>query len=183
MTLTCIKSPDKTIGGKTSYWYAANNPLLWQIEYSGSPSAVPAGYYILVSIKNEAGDSLYSEKFYPDPDNIFWIEISEPLRSLLTLENTFDYDVINKNEPDIQFRFTIKFEGKTDAGETWQDPSPDHYDRFIIHSAKQIGDQWGSNIGDYITLNDDENCKFLTFFSSNANLSWSVITFYPLILF
>lgn len=163
-------SPVYTFPGSpanTSKWLAVNNPLIWEIKYTdGGSHTPPSGYQIQVIIENSTGTKIYKGYYTFGPDLICTIRLDAVLKTLVFLENTFEYDVINKKEARISHKFNLDIQGAVVVG-TWEGGTETiaPFDLYILHSVRQIGCVYGPNMAEYVTQdNNTPLAKFLTFF-------------------
>ena len=180
MALSLISTPFETKDDYTGRWLAANNPIYFVYEYTGG--TIPADYYMTVEISYNSS-VIYTGEYYADALQRFYVgDLSEILRSLLVLETTFDYLTINAIEPRIFAGYNIEFWGGSGKEEQ---PNPADYDFYVIHAAKQIGDDYGCCMVDYeiIAGLSAWDGKFLTLFDSPTyyntfciDIIWSITT-------
>lgn len=94
------------------------------------------------------------------------VPVQEILRSASKLPNTFDYDAINKTVEGEGGKYELRYYQYSESGESVI------YTTDILYwtnSAKQPGDVYGSNMGEYVptidaTRNDPDKAKFMTVF-------------------
>ncbi len=105
-----------------------------------------------------------------EPSGLLDLDVHEALKTLLESEDDFDYDVLNLRDENLSKSFFIQltefFEGSSPI-------TPDIVDSanviFATLSAKQIGDLFGSNMGEYVpfssgTVSAENRAKWLTRF-------------------
>lgn len=153
-------SPLYYIAAHPSSWYPVNNPLTWVLGGASTASQV-----VRVTLTDKTSGAFY-QGIYPQYGGIFTIRLDTVLKELVTIENTCIYSHINDKEENISSIFGIKFElGTVTAGTFEMSEEIVETFHYVLHSVRQVGCQYGSNMADYITIHDGSNkAKFLTFF-------------------
>lgn len=112
-------------------------------------------YYIL-------GESINK----PSAQGEMVVNVQVWLKSLLDYIDTFQYDQTNWKDSTLGGRFNIVYnENWTGHEGEFSSVTGDNL-FYFTNSAKQVGDKYGSNMGEFVTFRDfqEEKCKFLSDF-------------------
>lgn len=130
------------------------------------------GYYVEVKIYSvtDGTEALVSSaKFQPFSDGSFFIDPHAWLKRLAVITDEFDYTDISWRDLALANGFKIKYRERYNAEDPEDLPSYSDPGTFYwVNAAKQIGDTWGQNMGEYVTFNTappDYPAKFLTLFA------------------
>lgn len=102
----------------------------------------------------------------PNDSGFIDVDVSMFLKSLVGYENDYDYSLINDKDISLGGKFNIGTR-LIWLGDTSEPIVLDGVDYYYTNSAKQIGDLYGSNMGEYVLFEQftiGEKAKFMTDF-------------------
>lgn len=148
--------------GNISKWNAAFNPIVLNFQTTLDPTK--KNFRMEIEITSESG--LVIGVYSPNPLGFTRADISSYLKSLVNANDDFKYDVLNWRDINRAASFTIRYREVWDSGSSvWYDAP---YPFYVTWSAKQLGDKYGGNMGEYVTFSNEPNpelkAKWLTLF-------------------
>lgn len=169
MAVSITSRPSKLIysgspSSVTSRYTCACHPIVYGFNFTIVPDA---GYRIIVSIYESGSNTLLGMRsFRPLSTGINKLDISRFIKPYLESSFDCDFSQINQAEQDTILRFYITYqEAFSDGtfGSLITDAS--NYISAIL-STKQIGEQYGQNMADYVPFGIEQAgyAKFLTEF-------------------
>lgn len=148
--------------GNISKWNAVFNPIV--LNFQTTPDPLKKNFRIEIEITSDSG--VVIGVYSPNPLGFTRADISAYLKSLVNANDEFLYDVLNWRDLNRAASFTLRYR------EVWDEDSSAWYDApyplYVTWSAKQLGDKYGGNMGEYVTFSDEPNpdlkAKWLTLF-------------------
>jgi len=154
------------------------NPNILIFNNPGASSYIGSGYINDLGRKNfiietsiydkSSGSNVLVEKSInrPSDSGNVQVDVSAFLKSLVGYEDTYDYALVNDKDLTLSGIFNIEYR------EIWQgnnsEPTTVHgVDYYFTNSAKQLGDLYGSNMGEYVPFDNvftPDATKFMTNF-------------------
>jgi hypothetical protein len=156
-----------------SRWNAAFNPVY--LEFQRDPQPNRKNFRIEVYISS--GLFEVTGSWSPDRSGKIRCNISAFLQTLVNANDDFKYDVLNYVDQNRWKSFTFRYRELWDGDSSFWYNGPAAY--YVTFSAKQLGDLYGGNMGDYVTFLNEPNpnfkAKFLTLFEEST--AWEGLPF------
>lgn len=97
-------------------------------------------------------------------DGTLKVDVSGWLDSEVGFSNDFEYDVINERDDNLGGEYTLQYRQRYD-GEGEEPTYTSLTGNYYVNAARQIGDEFGANMVQYIVLEDGTTAKFLSGFT------------------
>lgn len=101
-------------------------------------------------------------EWVPDPTGLIEVDVAAYLKPYLPLVNEFQYDVLNEKDTNLSNQFSVS------VRQVWTGYTSEEFGAlgtyYFTNSAKQIGDLYGGNMGEFVLFTGVSNAKFLSGF-------------------